>query len=116
MFVRGSIDGFLQLRWHAATKFARENQFLLAGPWQHIPWGDRIGPGDFGPEALLDTDEILLRWFNHWLKDSGEFTSEPRIRHFVLGENRWREAEEIPRIAATVLYAAQPRQSQFTQR
>ena len=26
----------------------------------------------FGPEALLDTDSLLLRWFNHWLKNSGE--------------------------------------------
>ena len=57
----------------------------MAGPWVHIPWGDRAGAADFGAEALLDTDALLLRWFNHWLKDSGEFASEPRIRHFVLG-------------------------------
>ena len=49
------------------------NQYLVAGPWIHIPWGDRIGAADFGADALLDTDAILLRWFNHWLKDSGEF-------------------------------------------
>ena len=78
---------------HAGSEFARENQYLVAGPWVHIPWGDRVGAADFGAEALLDTDAILLRWFNHWLKDSGEFAEEPRVRHFVLGENRWREAE-----------------------
>ncbi len=77
---------------------------MIAGPWIHIPWGDRIGAGDFGTEALLDTDEILLRWFNHWLKDSGEFASEPKIRHFVIGENRWRTAEAWPRDANYALH------------
>lgn len=104
MFVRGSVDGFLQLRRRAATQFARENQFLLAGPWQHIPWGDRAAAGNFGPEALLDTDEILLRWCNQWLKDSGEFSHEPAVRHFVLGENRWHDAREIPENQNYTLY------------
>ncbi len=96
MFLRGAIDGFLQLRRGAANEFARENQYLIAGPWQHIPWGDRIGATDFGPQALLDTDTILLRWFDHWLKDSGAFSSEAQIRHFVLGENQWHRADEFP--------------------
>jgi len=104
MFLHGSIDGFLALSEHAASAVARDNQYLIAGPWIHIPWGDRIGAGDFGAEAMLDTDEILLRWFNHWLMDSGEFASEPKIRHFVLGENRWREASAFPRHAQYALY------------
>ena len=52
MFLRGSVDGFLALRKSAGSEFAREHQYLLAGPWVHIPWGDRIGAADFGPEAL----------------------------------------------------------------
>ena len=104
MFSHGSIDGFLALCEHAATDLARENQYLIAGPWIHIPWGDRIGAGDFGCQALLDTDGILLRWFNHWLMDSHEFVSEPKIRHFVLGENQWRYASTWPRDARYTLY------------
>jgi uncharacterized protein len=96
MFLRGGVYGFLSLCNSAGSAFARQNQYLVAGPWLHIPWGDRIGTADFGPEALLDTDEILLRWFNHWLKDSGEFANEPRVRHFVLGENQWRHAAAFP--------------------
>jgi hypothetical protein len=95
-YVEGSIQGFMDLSQQAATEFARAHQYLVAGPWQHIPWGDRIGTSDFGPEALIDTDAILLRWFNHWLKDSGEFTSEPRVRHFALGENSWHAAGTFP--------------------
>jgi len=104
MFVDGSVAGFAALSRSAASEFARENQYLVAGPWQHIPWGDRIGAGDFGCGALLDTDAILLRWFNHWLKDSGEFAGEPKIRHFVLGENSWREADALPTNADSAFY------------
>ncbi len=104
MFVTGSIESFLALREHAGSELARKNQYLIAGPWTHIPWGDRAGAGNFGAEALLDTDAILLRWFNHWLKDSAEYAREPRIRHFVLGENRWRQADEFPSGEKHVLY------------
>ena len=98
MFLHGSIDGFRRPhRTRGQLASRASNQYLIAGPWLHIPWGDRIGAADFGAEALLDTDAILLRWFNHWLKDSGEFAAEPKIRHFVLGENRWREAHAWPR-------------------
>ena len=99
----------------AALSRAKIN-ILIAGPWIHIPWGDRIGAADFGAEALLDTDEILLRWFNHWLKDSGEFASEPKIRHFVLGENRWRKAERVAAPREIRALSAQRRQSKFAQR
>jgi putative CocE/NonD family hydrolase len=103
-YLKGSIDGFVGLCNRASSAFARQNQYLVAGPWVHIPWGDRVGAADLGKEALVDTDSILLRWFNHWLKDSGEFADEPRIRHFVLGENRWRESDSFPGNADYALY------------
>jgi len=102
-YLEGSVAGFESLRSAAGSSLAREHQYLIAGPWQHIPWGDRIGASDFGVKALLDTDEIQLRWFNHWLKDSGQFANEPKIRHFVLGENTWRQADSFP-VANHVLH------------
>jgi len=104
LYLKGTIDGFQALREKAASAHARDHQYLIAGPWGHIPWGDQIGEVNFGPEALLDTDSILLRWFNHWLKDSGEFAHEPRIRHFALFENRWHSAKEWPSEAQKTLY------------
>ncbi|MDP9039630.1 MAG: CocE/NonD family hydrolase [Acidobacteriota bacterium] len=100
-YLSGSIAGFLALSGGASTAHAREHQYLVAGPWMHIPWGGRIGAYAFGPEANLDTDALHLRWFNHWLKDSGEFEGEPRIRHYALdfacGKGRWHEATEWPK-------------------
>ena len=81
-YLEGSIAGYLALRNGAGTEFARENQYLIAGPWVHIPWGDRVGDANLGEAANLDTDAILLRWFNHWLKDSGDFSE--RAAHPLL--------------------------------
>ena len=103
-YLTGAIEGFTALCNRAGTDFARHHQYLVAGPWVHIPWGDRVGTADLGPEALLDTDSVLLRWFNHWLKDSAEFASEPRVRHFVLGENRWQSADALPSDANYAFY------------
>lgn len=89
-YLDGSIASYIALRKDAGNEFARENQYLLAGPWIHIPWGDRAGDANLGDAAILKTDEILLRWFNHWLKDSGDFAIEARIRYFRLGINNWR--------------------------
>jgi len=103
-YLEGSIAGYVALRENAGTAFARENQYLLAGPWVHIPWGDRVGDANLGPDANFETDVFLLRWFNHWLKDSEEFANEPRVRHFALGENKWHEADEWPTHAPLTLY------------
>jgi uncharacterized protein len=89
-YLSGSVAGFLAMTEHA------EHQYLVAGPWIHIPWGELVGEQNLGPEALLDTDSLLLRWFNHWLKNSGQWAAHPRIRHFALGANRWFDAEAFP--------------------
>jgi putative CocE/NonD family hydrolase len=91
-YLEGSIAGFELLRSHSS---AREHQYLLAGPWVHIPWGDRVGDMALGPNALLDTDTLLLRWFDHWLRDANTFAGEPRVRHFALGLNRWLAADTV---------------------
>jgi uncharacterized protein len=104
LYLEGSIRGYLALRKGAGTAFARDHQYLLAGPWVHIPWGDRAGDRYLGPEAIVDTDALLLRWFNHWLRDSREFSDEPRISHFALGVNEWYAADEWPTKASLNLY------------
>jgi len=88
-YLSGTVAGFLSLA-------GNDHQYLVAGPWVHIPWGEMVGDQNLGPQAIVDTDALLLRWFNHWLKDSGEFAHEPHIRHFALGVNRWYDAETFP--------------------
>ena len=103
-YLEGSIRGFHLLSSNAATAQARENQYLLAGPWVHIPWGDRIGEVSLGDAAIFDTDALHLRWFDHWLKDANTFAAEPRVRHFALGANRWFTAEKTSGDAERTFY------------
>jgi len=103
-YLEGSIQGFELLRECAGSEHARQNQYLLAGPWIHIPWTDRAGETYLGDEALLDTDALLLRWFDHWLKDAETFAAEPRVRHFALGANQWHEADASHGGSETILY------------
>ena len=103
-YLEGSVRGFDLLRRNAGTEHARRHQYLLAGPWVHIPWSDRAGEGNFGLEALIDTDSLLLRWFDHWLKDAGTWGNEPHVRHFVLGSNSWQEANDWHGTAEMTFY------------
>jgi putative CocE/NonD family hydrolase len=100
-YLEGSVRGFELLRREAQSK---EHQYLLAGPWVHIPWGDRVGESDLGAGALLNTDEFLLSWFDHWLKDAGTFTDEPKVRHFAMGVNQWMTADDWEGSARETLY------------
>jgi len=103
-YLKGTIDGFRAMTAQAGSALARANQYLLAGPWVHIPWGARIGAKDFGSAAELDTDAVLLRWFNHWLKGTGEFASEPKVRHFALNVNKWCAADAWPSAHPMTMY------------
>ena len=77
----------------------RSDQFLVVGPWYHIPWSPQVGQLDFGPGARNFIDEAQLQWFTYWL--NGETTKSkpiemPRVRLFVMGRNQWREEEQFP--------------------
>jgi putative CocE/NonD family hydrolase len=100
-YCEGSVAGFELLRDKAAAK---DKQYLLAGPWVHIPWGDRVGEMRWGEAALMDTDALLLRWFDHWLKDKGTWEGEPKVRHYALGVNRWCESDAARGAAERTIY------------
>jgi putative CocE/NonD family hydrolase len=86
---------------HGYSEKARRGQKILIGPWIHC-LGDRgtcskTGDIDFGPASLIDLRGEELRWFDYWLKgmDNG-ILDEPRVKVFVMGRNRWREADTWP--------------------
>ena len=92
LYLRGSVDGY------RAMQARHPDQFLLATPWVHIPWGNQTGGGDFGPQAVPKIDAMMAAWFHHWL-DHDTPTGTPPLtgcRYFVLGENTWRHASSWP--------------------
>ena len=97
VFMNGAIENFVGMRANGGSEVARRGQRLVIGPWIYLPWDQKVGEVDFGPEARNPIDELQLRWFDHWLKgmDNG-LPDEPPVRVFVMGANKWRQAESWP--------------------
>lgn len=109
IFLRGALRDDMAIRESGATELARSGKRLMIGPWTHSKGGagrisnpmlPKSGPDrsiDFGPDATLEWKKIYLRWHDHWLKgiDNGVDT-EPPVKLFVMGENRWRYEQEWP--------------------
>lgn len=56
-----------------------------------------MGALDFGDEARARLDDLMVRWYDHWLKgEENGIMNEPRISLFVMGANRWRETDSFP--------------------
>jgi hypothetical protein len=46
---------------------------------------------------MIDLDSQYLRWFDTWLKNkSVGLARTPKVRYFVMGENKWRQSSEWP--------------------
>ncbi len=94
----GSIDHLPGMQANAATALAREQSKLILGPYNHGGFGTRkFGDIDFGPAAQFDITDIIIRWFDHWLKglDNG-VDREPPLRYLVMGSGQWKSAETWP--------------------
>lgn len=75
----------------------RRNQFAIVGPWGHGAGGTSIGDLNFGDEARMDLGKLQMEWFDYWLKDQETgVESWPAYKLFVMGENRWRNADQWP--------------------
>jgi len=73
---------------------------LVIGPWVHgveETGQTKVGDREFGPTARIDYDETILRWMDRYLRDvDNGVDREKPVRVFVMGENRWLEAETWP--------------------
>ena len=77
---------------------ANARTHLILGPWTHgvhATMSQRAGDLDFGPQAVIDYDDVLLDFFDRYLRDNDHDTA-PTVRYFVMGENRWREDTQWP--------------------
>jgi putative CocE/NonD family hydrolase len=97
IFLKGTLASYTGMIKGAKTETARRGQKLLIGPWPHGWNRQKTGELDFGPEAVIDGDEIQLRWLDYWLKgEKNGVLDEPPVRLFVMGENKWRGEREWP--------------------
>ena len=96
VFLRSTIGSYKTMTEHAATPRARQGQRMIIGPWPH-GWNVSTKTGDieFGEDALIDVEPLLLEWFDYHMKDGPAPGGAP-IRLFIMGENVWRDEQEWP--------------------
>lgn len=117
----GAIRNYVGMRRNGGSPRARDGQRLLIGPWTHgVPTLERTSYGgvDFGPNAGIDYNDTLLRFFDYWLKDLDDgFSAEPPVRYFVMGDNVWRQERQWPpaRTEHRELFLAAGRQLSWTE-
>jgi hypothetical protein len=108
-FAESDLEAFRILRRHGRA--CR----IVVGPWPHDLFY-RFTDVDFGPEAKAPLRELQLGWFDTWLKEAADRSTvaghgaatDPPLRIFIMGANRWRDEREWPlaRAVETPFYLA----------
>jgi putative CocE/NonD family hydrolase len=109
IFLAGSLRNFTGLQAHGRSRATRNSQKLIVGPWTHGPtvhdpaFARHVGDMDFGPDAVLDFNGEMLRWYDYWLNGAPTgVLDEPRVRYFLMGANEWRTADTWPPAGTSV--------------
>lgn len=101
-FLTGALHNFNGMRQSGATDFARTNQRIIIGPWEHLGWGRPDSPVSprlkaIGPVANSPVNELSLLWFDHFLKgENNGVAAGPRVDYFEMGQNKWHTAAAWP--------------------
>ena len=92
----GSPMNYQGMKQYGATPESRRPS-LVIGPWQHAINQRVVAGFDYGPDAVIDLNGMICRWFDHFLKgiDNG-VTDEPPVYVFVMGPNRWYAEQDWP--------------------
>jgi len=81
---------------------------LVLGPWTHgvaATGSTRSGEREFGADAAVDYDALVLGWLDLQLKnDATDWKLQKRVRYFVMGENAWHDSDVWPPVAHAVPY------------
>ena len=94
----GTMGHLAGMQERGGSEASRNGNQLVIGPWNHVAMGERrIGGIDFGADARLDLTDMIIRWFDYWLKGlENGVDGAPPVRYFVMGSAQWKEAETWP--------------------
>lgn len=111
-FSDATTDAYTTLRKSARTERARNGQYLVMGPWNHMSFTGEYDAYDFGPTASaagIGLDHVLER-FLHAVAGTAPLSADDahRVRYFVMGADEWRTAPDwpIPASRPTPFYLA----------
>ena len=97
LYANQTFINFNGLRQNGRTPESQQSK-LIVGPWPHaLSTSTKVGDVDFGPNSMVDLDEMELRWFDYWLNGvNNGIMDEPPLRLFIMGANIWRDEHEWP--------------------
>jgi len=90
----GAVDNFT----HLTGAGGGNRTGLIIGPWVHgvgATQRSRAGDRDFGPDAAVDYDRMILDWLDRFLQPTSDTTRAP-LKVFVMGVNHWRDLSAWP--------------------
>jgi putative CocE/NonD family hydrolase len=96
--VGGWFDNFVESDLYAYARLRKNSSVdrILIGPWPHN-MAAKLDGVDFGPDTDVPMRAIQMQWFDQFLKGKDTLLlSQPPVRVFVMGVNRWREGREWP--------------------
>jgi len=101
IFAKGLFRNFLGMREKGGSELARQGQYFLCGPWAHGDYlaATWVGSLNFGPAAsglATFTMERHIAFFDKYLRGIEGDRPNPPVRYFVMGRNRWRNADTWP--------------------
>jgi putative CocE/NonD family hydrolase len=101
-FLAGGLRNFTGMVSSGGSVFARNNQRIVIGPWDHIGWGRPGSPAapilkQIGSVGNSPINELMLAWWDHFLKgvDNG-VSNGPAVNYFEMGANVWKTAPAWP--------------------
>lgn len=99
-FLSATIDDWRGVRENSRDPLARKNQWLVISPIDHEGTPDstgRVGRVAVGQSSAWSRWADSERFFDYWLKrvENG-FGESPRVKLFLIGENRWVEHDDWP--------------------
>ena len=87
------------------------NTSLLMGPWVHgveSTGRTKAGTLDFGPDAAIDYDDVVLDWMDRYVRGGGNPPAAEPVRYFVMSANRWKTARSWPPAGQETVYYLSP--------
>jgi len=97
-FLRATLEGWVGVQERNIYETVRQNQWLTISPADHELTTEKTGRAgrlNLGGQGI--TNDRVCRFFDHWLRGAADaFGTTPRVRVYVLGAGRWREAAEWP--------------------
>ena len=96
IFLQGTLRGYVGMSQQGGSDAARRLSQLVVGPWGHGST-QKFGDLDFGPAALIEINDLQVRWYDYFLKGiQNGLDKEPPVKLFVMGRNEWVYEHEYP--------------------